>query len=268
MDREKRAQRSYNEKEIGALIQRATELHEEARGNAAGGLTLKEIEHIAAELGLPPEYLRKAALELKGRPDPDAKFSLWGRPFVIGQARVVDGTMSEEQWGEIVSELRSSAGGAGHVSEIGKAREWFRSIGEGDGGFNFSKTRVSVRPGDEETSIRIQKHFGGTAVVAYVAAVALGVIAFGFFLSEGFSDLTSLIIGFGLGLSSLALVRTSIALWARRQKDRLRKLADALAGMLSAPSSDTPLIQPTPELEPPELDKPGAVSAPRSRQRN
>jgi hypothetical protein len=36
--------RSYNEKEIGALIQRATELHEEAIGTSERSLSLEEIE--------------------------------------------------------------------------------------------------------------------------------------------------------------------------------------------------------------------------------
>ena len=79
MDHDRPAHRSYNEKEIGALIQRATEMHEEAMGTSERSLSLKEIEHIAAELGLPPEYMRTAARSpfryscgmhvLKGVPD-------------------------------------------------------------------------------------------------------------------------------------------------------------------------------------------------------
>ncbi len=43
------------------MVQRATELHEEAIGETAQTLSLDEIEEIAGELGVPAEYLRAAA---------------------------------------------------------------------------------------------------------------------------------------------------------------------------------------------------------------
>ena len=89
MNHDRPAHRSYNEKEIGALIQRATELHEEATGASEHNrsLSIEEVEHIASEIGLPTGHVRTAALEMRDRLHSDSAFSFWGGPFVIDQTR-------------------------------------------------------------------------------------------------------------------------------------------------------------------------------------
>ena len=262
MDYDRPAHRSYNEKEIGALIQRATEMHEEAMGASERSLSLEEIEHIAAELGLPPEYMRTAALELEVRVNSDRAFSVFGGPFVIDQARVVDETMTEEQWEQVVMELRAFTGKKGQVDEVGPAREWIHAIGEGDEGFNFVKTRVTIRPRDGQTSIQIRKHYGGTAVPAYLLAFILSVpvtvIALEF---GGLPNLVNLAIVGGSALGAFAVVRGSISLWARRQKERLKRLTNLLHHTLSASSSPTLANEPTTELiELPEMVEPERIT--------
>ena len=78
MDHDRPTHRSYNEKEIGALIQRATALHEEATGASehTRSLSIEEVEHIASEIGLPPEHVRTAALEMEDRLYTDRSFSI------------------------------------------------------------------------------------------------------------------------------------------------------------------------------------------------
>jgi len=262
MDHGRPAHRSYNEKEIGALIQRATELHEEAMGVSERSLSLEEIEDIAAELGLPPEHMQTAALELEDRLNSDKTFSLWGGPFVVDHARVVDKTMTQEQWEQVVLELRRFTGSTGQVSEVGRVREWMRAIGEGDGGFNIERTQVTIHPGDGQTSIRIRKHYGGAAIMAYVGAFSSSVF-FTFILlhGEGLSDLVNFIIGIGIGLGTLPLVRVSLSLWAKRQKERLRRLADLLHHRISARSSPVLANEPATELiELPEMEEPEQIA--------
>ena len=94
----------FNEEEVGRLVQRASELHEEALSNANHDLTLSEIESIANELGIPSRYLLEAALEGQ-EPDSTTTASLWGAPFRVDQTRVVDGVVTEKQWEEVLIEL-------------------------------------------------------------------------------------------------------------------------------------------------------------------
>ena len=258
MNHDRSAHRSYNEKEIGALIQRATELHEEAMGASERSLPLEEIEHIAAELGLPPEHVRTAALELEDRVNSDRDFSIFGGPFVINQARVVDETMTQEQWEQVVMELRAFTGKKGQVDEVGPAREWIHAIGEGDEGFNFVKTRVAIRPGDGQTSIQIRKHYGGIAIL-YAVPFFLSVFFTLVLLTEQ-PDLVKFAFAGGSVIGAFAVVRGSISLWARRQKERLKRLTDLLHQTLSASSTQVLANEPTTELiELPEMDEPEGV---------
>ena len=259
MDHDGPTHRTYNEKQIGALIQRATELHEEATGASERGLSLAEIEHIAAELGLPPEYMRAAALELDGREPSDSAFSLFGAPFVIKQARVIDGTMTPEQWEQVVMELRAFTGNSGHIDEVGNAREWMHYTGEGPNGINFQKTRVAIRPADGRTSIQIRKHYGGMALLY---AVPLGLLVFFtlVLLSEP-PDPAKFALAAGSILGTLALVRGSLSWWAKRQKEKLKRLTTRLQQTLSPSTPQALANEPISELiELPEADEPERIT--------
>ena len=265
MNQYRPAHRSYNEKELRALIQRATELHEEASGGSERHLTLEEVEHIAAELGLPPEYLRMAALELENQPNADKKPSLWGAPFVIDQVRVVDETMTQEQWEQVVMEIRAFTGKKGQIDEVGSAREWMHAFGEGDEGINFVKTRVAIRPGDGQTSIQIRKHYGGIAIPAYVGALLVSTllmfVTIEAFEGMGLPNLVNFALLGGAGIGALALVRGSLSLWARRQKERLKRLANLLHQTLSSTPPEALENEPVVELiELPERDESEHVS--------
>lgn len=62
------SERIYNEKEINRLIKRAAELEAERSVNRADGkrgLTITELEQVAAESGIDPELIHKASRELE-----------------------------------------------------------------------------------------------------------------------------------------------------------------------------------------------------------
>ena len=234
MDRSKLSHRRYHEKEVGALIQRATELHEEAMGAPAHSLSLEEVEHIAAELSLPPEHVRAAALEMEERMDAGSSFSLLGRPFVIEYARFIEETMTEEQWEQVVLAIRRFVGSTGRIDTLGGVREWSRSIK--DGSSTLEKTQVSIRPDADRLAIQIRKHYGGGAFIVYMMALILSVAVTGITLDgSGFpDDLTNFAIVGGMGLGALAAVRVSLSVWARRHKERLKRLADLVHRTLTA----------------------------------
>ncbi|HMB92858.1 MAG TPA: hypothetical protein VKP65_18555 [Rhodothermales bacterium] len=251
MDRSK--SRHFSEKEIGALVQRATELHEQAKGESDRSLSLDDIEQIAAELGVPSEFLRAAAAEIENDRNSTNPFSILGGPFVIRRSLVVDETMTDDQWGDIVLKLRNSLGGPGQITTVGKNNEWFHSLGEGDGAINLTKTRVSVSVGDEETLVRLEKNFGVGAVMAYLAAVVPVVVLTGVMLTDAGANL---IAGTGLILSILAAVRAMIFLWTSRETARVQEVAEVIhdtiattaisdsTGQLSNDLIDVPDIEP------------------------
>ena len=57
--------RRHGEKEKGQILKRGTELqHDEPCAPSADSLTLQELEEVAAEAGIDPVYLRRAAFEV------------------------------------------------------------------------------------------------------------------------------------------------------------------------------------------------------------
>jgi hypothetical protein len=246
MNHDKAGNRSYNEKEVGRLIQRATELYERSTGESERNLSLKEIEHIASELGLPREHLQTAALELEESQNPESSFRLWGGPFVVSETRVVGETMTEEQWEDIVLELRRFTGHNGKISELGRTRQWMHFVGEGENGINFSKTQVTLRPGKGKTSIQIRKNFKGISLwypLVFVSGVALSLVA----LNSYPDPVTLALSGAGITGSFLA-VRTLIRSSAKRHQVRLRRLADRLNETLSVTAPSLAETEPVPEL--------------------
>lgn len=238
MNQDRVANQKYNEKQVGKLIQRATELHEQFVGESEQSLSLKEIEEIASELGLPSRFIQEAALELKEGNDSDNSFSLWGAPFVVHQTRVAEGIMTEREWEEIQLELQNFSGKTGTTRQTGSTYQWSHAVGEGEEGFNFEKTQVTVRPVNGRTSIRIRKYYDG--------AVAMYVLAFGLtsFLTlmvahslPDVAKLAELLYAGFAGMTSLGVVRALISKSARNYRTKLSQLADRLLQIVDKSAS-------------------------------
>jgi hypothetical protein len=130
MAHEPEEQRRYGEKEIRRLLTHAAELKKRAEhGDASAsehgtGLSLAEVEQIAAELGVEPGYVRAAAAALDGQSLPSRRFSLLGAPASVDVERVVAGEVSEESWELMVPEIRRALRKVGKPSRLGRSFEW------------------------------------------------------------------------------------------------------------------------------------------------
>ncbi len=231
---------------MGTLIQRATELQQKSNDALAHGLSILEIERIAAELGITPEHLRSAALELENQTHTQDSKGFWGIPFQIDQNRVVEGTLTDEQWEEIVLMLRTFIGRVGRTNDIGKTKEWSHFIDEGLG-----HTLVSISPREEQSTVKIQKQYRGLGVFVYVLSFLAGA-AITLILSElEGAPSVSIPMGFtilGAGcITALLAARTGLAMWSRRQQKKLdqimRKVLDHLSPHLTLNESIEPLIE-------------------------
>ncbi len=242
---------------MGALIQRATQIHQEKSDSSERGLSIDEIERIAKDLGLDAESLRTAALELENNLPNDAGTTFWGGPFQQDLKRVFDGAMTDEQWEEIVMTARRLTGNSGKTSEIGKTKEWSHSLDEG-----IMHTRVSLSPRNGQTTVEIQKQYRNGVLFAYFLALFFGGFFTGISLDgSGLSD-PAIFTLFGTGcLSSVAAMRFAVAHWTKRQR---RKIGDLMTGISrifseSEPeSSETELVKETTEsqakIELPDLE--------------
>ena len=228
--------KQYTDAEVGAMLKRATELQEQA-GLDDHTLSLAEIEQIAGEIGIDPAFLRVAATEAS-QMSSNSRGSLTGAPFSVEAVRVADGEMSEEQWADVVQEIRRYMGGTGLSSEIGRSREWSRFVGEGDGRFNLSSSHAFVRPAKGRTTIELRRSVRGLAFLGYPIAVVVGLllpeVIFDGLALTALEKLAILTGSVGGGVGS---VRLGIGLWVERAHRRIADLADRIQQIVEQDST-------------------------------
>jgi hypothetical protein len=134
-------ERTFSQEQINSLLRRASELHVTA-DDEAPGLTLAELEQIAAESGIPPRYLRAALEEADhGVTNRDTFGQTGSHAFV---ERVIPGDLSGDDWEAVILKLRKKYGsddpdpfgmgplhGRGVTERLGSTHEWRHSTAMG-----------------------------------------------------------------------------------------------------------------------------------------
>ncbi len=153
------APRRYSDDEVARLLRRATEMQTEARPTVRGsGLTLPELEEIAAEAGIDVETLRRAADELEVGQQSTASRTFFGAPLRIVRTRTLNFEADSTRFDQLVAAIQTSLGAAGHARQIGRTLTWTDRDPR-----NTSSTEVTVSVVSGRTTIRIQEDHGRRA---------------------------------------------------------------------------------------------------------
>jgi len=176
--------RLYGEKEIGKILKRATELqHKEPSAPSAGSMSLQELEDIAAEAGIDPTYLRRAALEI----DTGAmELSTWakflGEELLLVSEITIPGELRDDGFERIVEVIQRGTREHGQPSLLGRTMTWRAETP------NKTRTiQITVNSRDGQTSVRLEENltqfagglFGGTIAGHAEINVAMGGPGFG-----------------------------------------------------------------------------------------
>lgn len=106
--------RRFTDREVALVLRKASEM-EEAEGTGEGaGLSLGDLEQIAAEVGIFRDVLARAVATLDARAG--------GNPFARGQLvhqviRAVEGELSEEGVAELIQHVDGTSDQVGVVTE-------------------------------------------------------------------------------------------------------------------------------------------------------
>lgn len=187
--------RLYGEKEIGKILKRATELqHEEPSPPSAGSMSLQELEDIAAEAGIDPTFLRRAALEI----DTGAmELSTWGKflgeELLLVREVTIEGELRDDAFERIVEVIQRGTSEHGQPSLLGRTLTWRAETP------NKSRTiQITVSSRDGQTTLRLEENLTQFAVGLFAGTTA-GV---GGGVGVGFG------VGFGLNVLGSALFAT------------------------------------------------------------
>lgn len=233
--------RRFNEREIREVFERAaTEQERAARRSADDGLTVEEMQEVAASAGIAPEFVTAAARSVAlGEPE-NGRETFGPIPTGVYRTEHLPGPPTDALWEHLVADLRHTFAARGKVETVGQFREWrngnLRAVLEpsGDG----SRLRFRTRRDGIPASLATFAVLAGALLVAVAGASS----------PSAFLALLLLIVGGGgAAVSVWARQRT----WAETREHQMQAVAEraAATAALSAPAT-LPDAEARPALDP------------------
>lgn len=232
--------RRYSEEEVGLILRRATEM-QRAEPTAAdpAGLSMAELEEIAAEAGIDAGMLRQAASELNLQQPATLGSRLAGAPTTVAIERVIEGEMPVERLEELVPTIVAATPGRGTASAVGRSLTWSSQEGS-----NLTEQQVLVSSQRGQTLIRVEQSYSGLAA-GWFGGIMGGV---GGGVGFGLGGALSASLGLGAGLvafpltaiaGSYFLARSIYSSQVRNRQSTARALVGELAQQVEAAIAST-----------------------------
>lgn len=211
--------RRYSDREVRQILKHATGMQEAAEvriDEEREGMTLAEVQEAAAEVGIEPRYLERAASLVEKRPEgPGTGIAFLGVPSKTTAAKAVRGTLLDEDYERIVETITRELG-QGQASMVGRTLEW-----------RSSRRPVSVKVSSGSGETRIEAEYTLSDLVAlHVALGAAGVAAF-VVLALGGSPLTAV-----TPLGILAVLYVGARWLAKRLRPKRKRVVEELVDRL------------------------------------
>lgn len=224
--------RRYSEREIGAILKRATELQddrERTTGITPEGLTLDEIEQIAHEVGVDADLVRLAATEMIYTGTPEKRWYFLGGPLKTEEHALVPTHPTDEDLDEMVVAIREHLGQKGSFEKLNGALTW-TSPERGD------QVEISVVPEGEQTRIQGKQFFLGIAMLFFFLPLFFMLVIGSAYLAEevGMPMLLEMALLIGAMLTVFGLGRVGFKFWTRQQRKQMATLIQHLGEMVEA----------------------------------
>ena len=225
--------RRYGDKEVGLILKRAAELQSQEPASAAGGgLSLRELEEIAAEAGIDPGSLRRAAAELdagKAAMHDEAAARFLGGPPTIRYGRTLHGELSTESLEKLVVPIQRAAESHGQAGVLGGTLTWQSKSSD-----EMRSLQVTVASRNGRTRINIEERLAGLAGGIFGGIMGGGGVGVGVGvgLGVGIGALGSALFSVAFPIGALGgaywLSRSIFGSVVRRRQRVLRELLDQL----------------------------------------
>lgn len=174
--------RLYDEKEIGEILRRTTELSKSVSRRNADGLSLEELQELASEAGLDPELVVQAAAELNQGPAPTEGFDLFGGPLTYTSYHDLGIEVDAETWEQMLPVIREQFNDPGVVSTRSGVYEWTGSSSS----LESASSHVSCKKKPGGTQLHIIWSENASAIPFFIPTL-IGFILSGVFIFEEFA---------------------------------------------------------------------------------
>lgn len=227
-------ERRFTDQEVALVLQRASKLEAETEAGAEGsvgarGLTMRDLEQIAGEVGIAPALVQRAVSDMDARRGAGGRGGILGPAGVAKMIDVVPRPLDREQMLSLVRAADDALDLPGSVTEaLGEVR-W-------SGRDRFQATQVAFATGEQETVIRVQHRYTGRAkrVAHFVPSALALMLGSSLVGGTGLVGAGVVAVAVGSGVVGLGVGRL---VW-RALCDRARRRAAGLLDMLVSRASE------------------------------
>ncbi len=190
---EKKVKRRYAENQVSAIIKHAAE-SQFANPTTEGNLTVGAIEAIATDVGLSPQRVHEAIIDLDSSANaPVLQGGLYSMPSSIEMEATIAGEVPPEEFGALLEEIRLNLREVGRVNEtMGRSLSWNSASYQNSMGGTGRLIHITVSPKRGETKLSITESAG-----VHHGMLVIGSLVGGSMLTAMISEV---IVGGGMGL--------------------------------------------------------------------
>jgi hypothetical protein len=210
------SERRYSEDEVAAIFEwAAKEQHTGRRQLPPGqGMTLAELQEIGRDVGLPAELVAQGALAIEKGGRPTSRKFL-GLPIGVGRTIEFDRRLTDEEWEQLVGDLRQTFDARGHVRYDGPFRQWT------DGNL---EALLEPTPSGHRLLLRTYK---GNARGLMLSGLAVAGITLAMGVFAGSLAGLGAMVAIGLGIFGVGAAQ--LPGWARQRRGQMEAVAERLA---------------------------------------
>jgi hypothetical protein len=216
-------ERRYTEAQIAEILQRATETPPQGMG-AADGLTLRELQEIGREVGIPATAIARAAQSVD-LPVPLTARRFLGIPYSVSHTVALERELSDAEWERLVVDLRETFDARGRVRIEGGLRQWTNG-----------NLHVFVEPTSSGDRLRMRTTKGDAVGMLMLGLTSMGVsiAALAGAAMQGALGDTGMVVALAtLGLAgAAAFVSRALVLprWAETRKLQMEDVGERVGG--------------------------------------
>ncbi len=239
------AERRYSDREVARILERASELQEDAPDDAeTTGMSLADLELVAREAGLDPALIRRAAADIEHRRIAERSSTFFGSPTTLRLERTIDGEISVDEYEPIVAEIHRILGEVGHASTLGRTLQWStrrssRRLTD------VREVRVTISPRNARTTIAVEEPLRAVAAAVFGGVMGLGGVLALPLMAVGVNVFGSGTAALGIFAGTLAgsylLARAILGRVAARRRSRLATLMQYLETHVDATATSSRL---------------------------
>jgi hypothetical protein len=231
------ADRRYDEQQIGAILQRAGEIQAGLTPETdSQGVTLHDLQKVASEVGIEPHIVERAARELDTKP---ATARLLDSKTSRMLDQTIEGSISEDQWDDVVMSLRQLASHTGTSSVHGTTREW-------TSGGDVSSITFTAQSRNDRTRFRLLADTSAASFLFTFLGSVLGfLLTIGTFavMKKGGQEASVIAITVAAMMATIFLLTSTwIRFWQRKTHKKIAAVFESIVSTMSHGASLTPQL--------------------------